>query len=316
MRSKRGRKIAGIGKAAIYSLLILGIAAGGISIWNPLQLRDIAEDQIHNLIGKVGGNADSLSQKPLIAVRTAAADQKGSIQSAPASPVSTAVAKDMKKTVLTQASGKLKVDASLAKLIQQMDGLSINSNQTFSFGNELNKAGLAGKLQEAQLSYAASLLYQCAVQAGLDIGQRYIHNDLPDYVNPGYDTAIDQTLLRQGGIRKDLSFANSSPYAITIKTEIQNGLPLIAFEAVTPADWSKPTIRISKESFHPEEIKLVDFTLAEGVSVKEDEGKDGLLIKVTGESAQKGILQLISKDFYPPHPIVTASGPTAEQKAK
>lgn len=210
--------------------------------------------------------------------------------------------------VISQAQSIVTVNANEKAWLEQAGLIKLEPGKLFSYQAWLTEASKA-KVPEKkadELSHVASLLYEAALRAGMQVGERYAHQDNPTYAPAGFDVDFQ-------GEQKDLTFYNSLGVPITVGVIYNGETPVVTFNGKPKADWKAPKITVSKEVFAPESIVLTDFTLAGQGDAKRSEGQSGLLVKVFADKKNDGNNELIYKDFYAPHPIVIAKAPTAEE---
>jgi hypothetical protein len=210
--------------------------------------------------------------------------------------------------LLSQAQSIVPVNANEKAWLEQMGLIKLEAGKLFSLQAWLTEVS-KGKVAEQkadEISHVASLLYEAALRSGMQVGERYAHQDNPSYAAAGFDVDFQTE-------KKDLTFYNSLAVPITVGVIYNGETPVVTFNGTPKADWKAPKITVSKEVFVPENVFVTDFTLAGQGDAKRSEGLPGLLVKVFADEKNDGKNELKYKDFYAPHPIVIAKAPTAEE---
>ncbi|CAN7585676.1 VanW family protein [Paenibacillus sp. LjRoot153] len=304
-----------VGSGSVY-----GLSAAGFIEWNSehkLESLMFWKDTDHASTKgtALAASVDKENAKPSVKpASTATATASASPTSVPAStPLSTPAATSADKTstsgmqVISQAQSIVAVSANEKGWLEQAGLIKIEPGKLFSYQawlTEISKGKVPEKKAD-ELSHVASLLYEAALRAGMQVGERYTHQDNPAYAPAGFDVDFQ-------GEQKDLTFNNSLGVPITVGVIYNGETPVVTFNGKPKAEWKAPKITVSKEVFAPESIVLTDFTLA-GQGDKRSEGQSGLLVKVFADEKNDGKNELIYKDYYAPHPIVIAKAPTAEE---
>lgn len=304
-----------VGSGSVY-----GLSAAGFIEWNSehkLESLMFWKDTDHASTKEtaLAAGVDKESAKPSVKpISTPTTTATASPTVVPAStPISTAATTSPDKTltsglqVISQAQSIVAVNANVKLWLEQAGQIKIESGKLFSFQawlTEISKSKVP-EMKADELSHVASLLYEAALRAGMQVGERYPHRDNPAYAAAGFDVNFQSEL-------KDLTFYNSIGVPITVGVIYNGETPVVTFNGKPKADWQAPKITVSKEVFTPENIVLTDFTLA-GQGDKRSEGQSGLLVKVFADEKNDGKNVLIYKDYYAPHPNVIAKAPTAEE---
>ncbi|KRE93057.1 hypothetical protein ASG89_05970 [Paenibacillus sp. Soil766] len=305
-----------VGSGSVY-----GLSAAGFIEWNSehkLESLMFWKDTDHAstkgtaLAAGEGKESTKQSVKPASTAMTIAlASPTAVLASTPTSTPAVSTSPDKTSTsgmqVISQAQSIVAVNANEKVWLEHAGLIKIEPGKLFSYQAWLTEVS-KGKVPEKkadELSHVASLLYEAALRAGMQVGERYPHQDNPDYAAAGFDVNFQSDL-------RDLTFYNSIDVAITVGVIYNGETPVVTFNGKPEADWKGPKITVSKEVFAPESIALTDFTLA-GQGDKRSEGQSGLLVKVFADRKNDGKNELIYKDYYAPHPTVIAKAPTAEE---
>lgn len=209
--------------------------------------------------------------------------------------------------LLAQAQSLVPVKAGERAWLDQLGTVKLDPDTLFSLNAWIKEVLKNNKFEtkEEELSHVAGLLYESALRTGLAVGERYPHQDLPDYAASGFDVFYSPDA-------KDLTIYNPFDFAVTAGVAYTGDVPIVYFAGTPTEKWKAPKIQVVKETFAPEKIVLSDFSLPAG-EVTRDNGKDGLLVKVYGDYLNNGQNVLIAKDFYAPHPQVIARAPSPEE---
>lgn len=193
---------------------------------------------------------------------------------------------------------------------EQAAELKLDPGKLLSLNDWVRETVKNKKLEakEAELSHLAGMLYEGALRAGLEVGERYIHTDLPNYAAAGFDVHFEPD-------RKNLTLYNPYDFAFKLEVAYNGQLPVLSLVGSPSAKWSAVSLDVQKETVSPDKLMLVDFSLAGGkvAEVKREDGKDGLLVKVYKKGKENEPKTLLAKDYYAPHPVVAARAPTAEE---
>lgn len=194
-------------------------------------------------------------------------------------------------------------------LLEAMDGIELRGESLFSAQEWLAQAPDAVQAaSDLQLSLALSVFYEAAVRAGLEIGERKIHEEWDQRFKPGFD--IDFSV--DGA---DLQVYNPNGFAMLFQVS-RDGDQLVASWIGEPSeDWAAPTVNLTTETIAPEELLIIDHKLTSGQRLTKELGKPGQLVKVFRQQPGEGQPDLFMKDFYAPLPIVIHRGPTHEELA-
>ncbi|RBP04295.1 VanW family protein [Rossellomorea aquimaris] len=193
-------------------------------------------------------------------------------------------------------SNELEVTPTIKSFIDNYPSIPIVPNSQFSFSNFLETEGFVVESQ-ADLSPVASLLYQITLHTNFSIIERNISKLLPDYVTLGFEAKFNPMNNQDFVITNPNSTGYELKLAIhenRIKAQLQ-GIPF-------PNSYN---VRLSeKETFPPRVIKQFSPFVEKGSIDIQQEGKDGVLIRVykqklssTGEILSE---ELINEDFYAP----------------
>ncbi|PIC70695.1 hypothetical protein CSV77_07175 [Sporosarcina sp. P16b] len=206
---------------------------------------------------------------------------------------------EQKQVIASAAYEVDELEKGLRLLMDDLNGLEIQPNSTFSFREYLDGKESASAT-DVQMTIMSSLLYKAALQTNWVIDERNISSELPAGVEPGFEAAINRKL------DLDFQFTNPNQTVFTIRTawtgaqlELSiEGLPFVhrydtEVEKITKYD-PKTVIRYSA------------FVNAGAIEVV-DKGKKGMEVAVKRNVLLNGSLEEIedvSIDFYAPKPII------------
>ena len=143
----------------------------------------------------------------------------------------------------------------------------------------------------------ASLIVESALRAGLEAGERHIHDALPAGVKAGFDADVSDG--------RDLTLRNPHAFPVALLVAASGGVPAAEWKGDAPADWRAPAVTVSEpETFRPERIQLISL---DRTRTGDSSGKPGMLVKVYVDG------RLEHKDFYAPVPARSVRAPTEEE---
>ncbi|CAN7302090.1 VanW family protein [Rossellomorea sp. LjRoot5] len=206
-------------------------------------------------------------------------------------------------------SNELKVTPTIKSFIENFPSILIAPNSQFSFSDFLETEGFVVESQ-ADLSPVASLLYQITLHSNFSIIERNISKELPDYVTLGFEAKFNPMN------NQDFVITNPNSTEYEIKLAIQNNRIKAKLQGIPfPNSYN---VRLSeKETFSPRVIKQFSPFVEKGSVDVQQQGKDGVLIRVYKQklSTSGEILseELINEDFYAPQNKV-AIYPLQEEK--
>ena len=200
------------------------------------------------------------------------------------------------------ASAAYEVDG-LAKglrlLMDDLDGLEIQPNTTFSFRDYLEGKESA-TATDLQMTIMASLLYKAALETNWIIDERNISTELPTGVEAGYEAAINRKL------DLDFHFTNPNQTVFTIRTNWTGSRLELSIEGL-PFVHSYNTEVQNLTKYDPRTVVRYSAFVSAGAVEVVDKGKKGLEVEVIRNVLLNGSLEEvegISEDFYPPQPII------------
>ncbi|UXH44232.1 VanW family protein [Rossellomorea vietnamensis] len=205
--------------------------------------------------------------------------------------------KNASTQVLFEAvSNELNITPTIKSFIDNFPSILIAPNSQFSFSDFLETEGFVVESQ-ADLSPVASLLYQITLHSNFSIIERNISKELPDYVTLGYEAKFNPMN------NQDFVITNPNATEYELKLAIQENRIKAQLEGIPFS--STYNVRLSeKETFPPRLIKQFSPFVEKGSVDIQQEGKDGVLIRVYKQklSTSGEILseELINEDFYAP----------------
>ncbi|XID92581.1 VanW family protein [Paenibacillaceae bacterium WGS1546] len=284
MRNTR-KKASSSRASGLLLLALLLVLAAAVYALNPLGARDYVAEQFG-----IGGGDGAERPAPL---------PSPSPEALSAEPAEAEIPESVDKvsasggTLLSQARSPVTLDGNLAGTEELFS--VIPAGQTFSYQEWMLES--KAQVDEDGYSQLASLLFETAVKAGLEVGERYVHAKLPDYANPGFDVAVSPR-------KKDLKLHNPYSFDVAWTLEIENGVPAARMIAQDEGEWTAPRIEVQRTDYLPDTVVLVDF----GRSLPA-KGDPGALVKVFDGN------ELLYKDFYPPRAEEMLLAPTAAERS-
>lgn len=227
-------------------------------------------------------------------------------------PAPAAGGKDAGGQLLVQAQGASAAGEGAKAWLNALTAVTIKPNEIFSLEEWVKNTAAQSKLEvkEEEISQAAGLLYQAALRAGLTIGERHIHQELPAYAAAGFDVEYTQN-------GRNLTILNGFNFPLQAGVSYTGDVPIVYLKGQPDDKWAAVNLEVKEEAFDPEKVELVDFTLGLGAGeTKRQEGKKGSLVKVSAKKGDNSASELLTKDFYPPLPVIVARGPTTEETGK
>lgn len=200
------------------------------------------------------------------------------------------------------ASAEYKIDE-LAKglrlLIEDLDGLEIQPNTSFSF-REYLEGKESASATDLQMTIMASLLYKAALQTNWVMDERNISTELPLGVEPGFEAAINRKL------NLDFIFTNPNQTVFTIRTNWIGSQLELSIEGL-PFVHRYDTEVESITKYDPKTVIRYSAFVSAGAIEIVDKGKKGMEVAVKRNVMLNGSLEEIedvSIDFYAPQPII------------
>jgi hypothetical protein len=205
------------------------------------------------------------------------------------------------QTSIVEVTGTVKLNTQQQAFFEKLNNWELKQQKQFVYSEWF--AAVESKLSEqpteATYSYLASLLYEAAVKSGFQVGERHLHQQLPEYASTGFDVFV-----RPG--RNDMSIYNPKESSARVSISYTDDYPHIRLSAQAEAGWKAAPSSIKHTQYAPEKVDVLDRSLVPGSQLVHSPGKAGQLIEVTvGE-------QLLSKDFYLPSPAIVWHGPVPE----
>ncbi|MBN8191141.1 VanW family protein [Bacillus sp. NTK074B] len=200
------------------------------------------------------------------------------------------------QVIFEAVSNELEVTPTIKNFIDHHPSILIEPNSQFSFADFLEAEGFVVESQ-ADLSPVASLLYQITLHSNFSIIERNISKELPGYATLGFEAKFNPMN------NQDFVITNPNSTEYELKLAIQgNRLKALLQGIPFPNSYN---VRLSdKETFPPRVIKQFSPFVEKGSVDIQQEGKDGILIRVYKQklSTSGEILaeELINEDFYAP----------------
>ncbi|MFF5993504.1 VanW family protein [Lysinibacillus sp. KU-BSD001] len=170
-----------------------------------------------------------------------------------------------------------------------MNGTIVNTGEIFSFIEALGTT-----IEEANseaLNFVASMLYHNALHMDTDIVERYSQKQVPNYLEPGVEVAIDVKTP------KDLKFVNRTANPMKLKMTVEN--QQLKAEVYTTHKEVDVTMKVVRdEAISPRTITRYTDQLTTGQTQEVQKGVQGLRVSVY--RTIHGAEELISRDYYAP----------------
>lgn len=210
---------------------------------------------------------------------------------------------------------------------QAIDGTVILPGEVFSFnktvgprtkakGYELAGAYSAEGVVDSYgggVCQVSTTIYNSALYANLETVQRYNHNFIVSYVDPGRDATVSYGAL-------DFKFKNSRNYAIKLKTKALNGILTVEIWGIKEEE--EVDIEITSEI--TDEIMrntkyIYDSTLGKDEEIVKTQGADGVKSKAYKIVKKNGLIlskTILSEDSYNPMTKVVRTGDKNKKQEK
>jgi len=288
---RNSRKKASSSRGSVLVLFALVLVLGAVVYFmNPLGSRDYIADMIGIELGEekkqpIATPQSSATPRPSPSVEPVATEVKKEDNPSDDAEVQT------DGIVLSRARSP--VAASTADL-SVIKPYSIGAEQTFSFQEWMK----ISKLQpdENAFNQLASLFMETGLKAGLIVGERYIHLEMPEYANPGFDVSVTPKT-------RDLKMHNPYKFDVVWELSDDNGIPVAQMSGKAGSLWAAPKIEVKPTVFAPDTVVLIDFA-----NTTPQRGREAQLVKVYEGS------KLLYKDFYAPVEEELLLVPTEEER--
>ncbi|EIJ79050.1 hypothetical protein PB1_15869 [Bacillus methanolicus PB1] len=188
----------------------------------------------------------------------------------------------------------------LQKWTEQFPSIEIVPQSQFSILKTIKESNAESFPSEA-LSMIATAIYKTVLPTNFAITERHIGRELPSYIDAGYEAKINRNK------NMDLVFTNPNSEKYLLEFKMINDLFYVSLKGTTFAYQYKVKTE-DKQTFKPKTIIQYSAQLPFGKIITIDKRKEGILVKVFRETADKNgnrlKKELLSEDFYPPVPIV------------
>ena len=193
----------------------------------------------------------------------------------------------------------------------KIDGTILSPGEEFSYNKIVGERSIKAGYKEAKIYQGgqiidglgggicqiSSTLYNAVVCAGLEVTERYNHQFITSYVQPGRDATVAYG-------SKDFKFVNNRTYPIRIDVYISNGIAKVDIYGIKEKDEKVIDIDVETVSTIPYETKYqTDTSLPNGTEKLKQKGANGVIVKAYKIIKQNGITvskELLSKDTYNP----------------
>ena len=193
----------------------------------------------------------------------------------------------------------------------KIDGTILSPGEEFSYNKIVGERSIKAGYKEAKIYQGgqiidglgggicqiSSTLYNAVISANLDVTERYNHQFITSYVQPGRDATVAYG-------SKDFKFKNNRTYPIRIDVYISNGIAKVDIYGIKEKDEKEVAIDVETITTIPYETKYqTDSSLPEGTEKLKQRGANGLIVKAYKAIKKNGITiskELLSKDTYNP----------------
>ena len=193
----------------------------------------------------------------------------------------------------------------------KIDGTILVPGEEFSYNKIVGERSIAAGYKEAKIYQGgkvidglgggicqiSSTLYNAVVCANLDVTERYNHQFITSYVQPGRDATVAYG-------SKDFKFKNNRTYPIRIDVYITSGIAKVDIYGIKEKEDKEIDIDVETISTIPYETKYqTDSSLPSNTEKLKQRGANGVIVKAYKLVKQNGITiskSLLSKDSYKP----------------
>lgn len=211
-----------------------------------------------------------------------------------------AVTKDLMDRVAFEIQPTPKSSTSLSALVSMLDGLTLSTNETFSFLQKTEDIVESVDIESRR--FFASVLYSVILQAETIIIERHSQNKSPNYLQRGIEVDVSN---RQ---QKDFAFRNDShsPMLFNAHMDGEN----LVIELYMLKDAKKVTYSVVETKVKPKTIYRLTPKLNRNERLVTTAGENGYRVTVYRLIADEfdEVEETVSRDFYPPtHEVVAVS---------
>lgn len=193
----------------------------------------------------------------------------------------------------------------------KIDGTILAPGEEFSYNKIVGERSIAAGYKEAKIYQGgkvidglgggicqiSSTLYNAVICANLDVTERYNHQFITSYVQPGRDATVAYG-------SKDFKFKNNRTYPIRIDVYITSGIAKVDIYGIKEKEDKEIDIDVETISTIPYETKYqTDSSLPSNTEKLKQRGANGVIVKAYKLVKQNGITiskSLLSKDSYIP----------------
>lgn len=173
---------------------------------------------------------------------------------------------DLFKETLGQWDSSMGIEAgwinNITLAAQKLNGFILKSGEEFSFNEVIGELTAAAGYQPVTVytgkqltevvgggvTHLASVLYNCVLQADLEITQRFTHTYATNFVEPGKDVYVQD-------LEADFRFRNNLPAPICINVEIVNGSIQMSIVGTDSRNYSTEIEFLTVKVIRPGELK-------------------------------------------------------------
>lgn len=170
------------------------------------------------------------------------------------------------KDTLGQCESPMGIEANwihnITLAVQKLNGFILKSGDEFSFNEVLGELTAAGGYRPVTVytgkdltevigggvTHLASALYNCVLQADLEITQRHTHTYATSFIEPGRDVYVN-------ALEADFRFRNTFPSPICINVQIVNGNIQISILGTDSRNYSTEIEFLTVKTLTPGQLK-------------------------------------------------------------
>lgn len=177
-------------------------------------------------------------------------------------------------------------------IVKKLDGVMIEPETPFSFNDLATKVSSS----DDTMSLVASALYSAVLQSSFEITERHQADDIPTYVQPGYEASVSPFL------EKDLQFVSHQTVPAKISASVKSNVLKIELYSL-PGNPEVTVLEKNRITVEPRTIYRYSDNVAKGTSKMIQQSQSGLQLSIyrtiTDENGGSKT-QMISENYYAP----------------
>lgn len=177
-------------------------------------------------------------------------------------------------------------------IAKKLDNVMIEPETPFSFNDLATKASSS----DDTMSLVASALYSVVLQSSFEITERHQADDIPTYVQPGYEASVSPFL------EKDLQFISHQKVPAKIVASVKSNVLKIELYSLP----GNPEVTVSDKNritVEPRTIYRYSDNVAKGTSKMIQQSQSGLQLSIYRTITDENVgskTQMVSENYYAP----------------